>query len=254
MWNLLVEVKDNFNLYFGFGWYLLLFLSGLLYLLLNKKRTNMAWNLAAGCTLVLFASFFPPCFYIVQKCIGMDVYWRYYWLLPVNALLAYVFVEGFPKKEDSRMIKAISIGVLLVFFFFGGACVLSDEAFTKSENAYELHDEAVELCDIILQQAKEDDTIKAIFPPQYVVWVRQYSAKVHMMYGRKQISKAGKKAISYYQYGVSKEAYEGIWELAAKYDYNYIIFLRDQNPDQFFLEKGYICIGVAGDYGVYKKE
>lgn len=254
MWNLLLEVKDNFNMYFGLGWFLFLFLVGILFFMLRRKQNETGWFLAAGSGLILAASFFVPCIYIVAKCIGIDVYWRFYWMLPVNVLIAYLLTENVPKKEDMLQYKIIYAVIILVVILGSGSLVLTDQAYAKSENPYELNQEAVELCDIILENLGEKEIVKAIFPPQHVVWVRQYSAKVHMMYGRKQVSKAGKKAKEYYRMGLTAESYHGLVSLAKRYDYNYIIYVRDLSSDTYLNENGFYCIGVSGDYGVYRRE
>lgn len=254
MLNLLLKVFDNFHMYFASSLFLPLFLIGLLFLLLAKEKEEQGHFLAAGSVLILVASFFIPCIYVIKKCIGIDVYWRFYWLLPVNVVLAYLLVECLPKKQDKWVIKGVYGVIVALILVFGGSLVFSSDAFTKSENVYELPDEAVRLCDVILSQAEEGEEIRAIFPPQYVVSVRQYSAKIHQLYGRKKISKAGRKAIRFYNIGVRKRSYVGLWRIAERYDYQYLIYVREYKSDVYFTEHGYTCIGVVGDYGVYKKE
>ena len=67
--------------------------------------------------LALAAFFFPISAWILQKCIGAEVYWRVLWVVPVVPLLAYVGTRlvRMPKKRIAQAaVLVIMLGVTAV--------------------------------------------------------------------------------------------------------------------------------------------
>lgn len=250
---LLLEAKNNFYEYFGTGFFLPLFLLGILFILVFRDRRKSSCFMAFASIILMVISFFPPCVYVINKCIGIDVYWRIYWLLPVNALIAYLFVETMPSKADKTSVKVLYAVIAAGILCIAGEPIFTSEAFSKSENAYEIPQETVELADMIEQSAEPDEEINAIIPPDHALYVRMYSGKINQMYGRKNVSRRGKKAIAAYENPDAMAAAKKLVRLAKRNHYNYVVYYNDENVIAYFEKKEFEYIGNVGIYAVFKK-
>lgn len=250
---LLLEAKNNFYEYFGTGFFLPLFLLGILFILVFRDKRKSSYFMAFASIIPMLISFFPPCVYVINKCIGIDVYWRMYWLLPVNALIAYLFVETMPSKADKVSAKVLYAVIAIGLLCIVGEPIFTSEAFSKSENEYEIPQETIELVEMIEQSAEPDEKINAIIPPDHALYVRMYSGKVNQMYGRKFVSPRGEKAIAAYENPDAAEAAKTLVTLAKRCHYNYVVYYNDADVIAYFEKKKFEYIGNVGIYAVFKK-
>lgn len=233
--------------------FLIVFLVLLIVLLLrytgDKKIRLLGW----GCLLLLFAGFFYPTAMLIQKCIGIDVYWRFFWLLPVNYVLAYGLVRIFTQGGKKHVRDVLFACAVLLCLLGSGKCILNSENYSVPQNSYEISQITVEFADAILEHADEGEEIKAIFPPEYVTSVRVYDARIKLLYGRKNRSKAAKRAIACYESARSSKSHKRICRIAKKQNCNFIVYPCYENTDAYFAGKGYIKVATVGWYGIYKE-
>ena len=64
-----------------------------------------------------------------------------------------------------------------------GKYVYFSEHISKAENAYHIPQEVIEVCDIIMPQDDEEN-VKGVFPDSLIHFIRQYSSRINMVYGR----------------------------------------------------------------------
>lgn len=62
-----------------------------------------------------------------------------------------------------------------------GKLVYTSPLFSKAENEYHVPQTVVDICDAIMVEGRE---VMAMFPEEFVVYVRQYTPSVCMPYGR----------------------------------------------------------------------
>ena len=79
----------------GVGLYLGLFFLGILYFWLHIKEENKSIKTFFGIypIIILFLIFNPIFSKLLVKFVGVEVYWRVYWLLPLGIFLAYLFTK-----------------------------------------------------------------------------------------------------------------------------------------------------------------
>ena len=82
-------VMSMYDSYNGTGMQMALFFACLVYLLVQKKEKEKRY-LFAGYTLLFFIlCFCPVTAKLIMECIGGEVYWRMFWLLPAAAGTGY---------------------------------------------------------------------------------------------------------------------------------------------------------------------
>lgn len=132
--------------------------------------------------LVMFIFFNPLFFKYVGTRFLTGVYWRLLWMLPISFVIAYTltrFAAGI--KKD-----VVRIGVIVlacVCIAVSGDAIFTPETYREKENAYELPDAAIHICDYVMGRLKDwKETI--IVPNELLCSIRQYSTSVCLLYGR----------------------------------------------------------------------
>ena len=180
----LIRLTINvFQEYSGNSLYVMFFLLCLVYLFFTEKENGRKAILIYGSAILLFTFFFPVFSYLmIRKVFDEEVYYRFLWMLPMNVVVAYSTV---------RLIKGMRsiIHRCLVAFFFvvvlimGGDYVYDNPMFKSAENSYHIPQNVIDVCDVINPEEGED-WVMAVFPAEMLSYVRQYSTRIHMPYGR----------------------------------------------------------------------
>lgn len=174
--NIVAEVFHN---YMGSGLVMGLFLMALIYLFLCEKRQARR-ILFVYTPIILFLLIFNPLFaWIFERAMGLETYFRLFWLLPYLLVLPYTAVLI---VEQLKGWKAALAGVLAVgLIAVSGKPVYSNPLYSRAENIYHVPDCVVEICDAIEVPGRE---VMAAFPQELLLYVRQYSPVVCMPFGR----------------------------------------------------------------------
>ena len=90
----LKECVRIWNKYWGAGWALIPFLVGAAFLLVFRRKDKEVKNLLLTAVSGVFVFFFPLAAKLMWKFIGMDVYWRVLWIVPVMPLTACAAVHA----------------------------------------------------------------------------------------------------------------------------------------------------------------
>ena len=245
MWNTVVELFRN---YMGTGLVVAWFLVCLVYLFFkeeDKGRRVLFLYVPA----ILFLVFFNPLFMrIVYGVIGEKIYYRILWLMPVTLVIAYTAVKIFEQQKGSKAYGFLGVTVLLIVL--SGSCIYKNPAFGKAQNLYHMPQEVVEICDAIEVEGRE---VMAVFPQELISYVRQYSARVCMPYGREVLVERWRLGNDFY---VAMEAEllnaEIISSFAKEKSCHYVIIRADKQLIGDFEDYGYIEFARIGNYVIYQ--
>ena len=170
------EILEIFQKFTGSGFLTILYLLTLLYLWTSEKNSTFRAIFVYGASVIQVLFFLPPFFYGYQLLDG-GTYYRILWLLPMTVTIAYAAVKILGRYP----IGSIVIGAVMVALC--GKCVYSNQYITPAENAYHIPQEVIEVCDIIMPE-EDEEKVTGVFPDDLIHFVRQYSDRIRMAYGR----------------------------------------------------------------------
>ncbi len=176
-WNNIIQFYKN---YIGTGFGVYLYLIALVFLLFTEKRKQVKTILVIAPIAILVLFTFPP-FKMLFDVIGLDseTYYRILWLIPMGITIAYAGVKLFEKYIW------IGIVVMCALVIYTGDYVYDNVNITKAENGYHIPQMVVNVCDVILPEEGSDKSrVWAVFPSEFIHYVRQYSDVICMPYGR----------------------------------------------------------------------
>jgi len=238
-------VIETFQNYSGSGWIISWFVVSLVYLWFRERDKNKRILLIYVPAIILLL-FFNPLFYAVfSESTEEAIYFRFFWLLPVTVVIGYAIVKIADRFRGWKKIVCGMMAVLLIVL--SGRSVYTNPLFSRAENEYHVPWEVVEICDMIELEGRE---VMAAFPPEFILYVRQYSAVTCMPYGRTAI-------MGYYDEFfelMRKEdiIVEKLAELAKQKSCHYVILSEDKNLLGDMEEFDYEIFAQVGEYIVYK--
>lgn len=170
---------QTFRNYMGTGLILILFLLALIYLFLFEDRKPRRILFVYLPILVLLMFFNPLFVHLYVSLDGEETYFRICWLLPYLIVLPYTVVLVVEKQKGKMAVCAALAATAL--FAVSGKLVYSNSLYSRAENIYHVPDSVVHICDAIEVPGRE---VRAVFPMELLLYVRQYSPVVCMPYGR----------------------------------------------------------------------
>lgn len=176
-WNTILQFYKN---YIGTGYSFYLYLAALVFLLFWEKRKQTKVILAVSPLVIIALFTFPP-FKWLFDVLGLDseTYYRILWLLPMGITIAYAGVKLFEKYVEAGLV------VMCALVIFTGSYVYKNPNITKAENGYHIPQMVMNVCDVILpEEGSDKDRVWAVFPSEFIHYVRQYSDVICMPYGR----------------------------------------------------------------------
>lgn len=177
---MLKEIVTIFQNYCGSGWYPVLFLAALLYLLVTEKKKQIRVVLVES-SLVITVLFFLPFTKTVMNLLGEgETYYRILWLLPMAVVIAYAGIRLFGKHYR------IGFVLLALVLVLTGKSVYDSPYLSKAQNRYHIPNSVIAICNEILP-AEEEERVWAVFPQELIYYVRQYTSEVQMPYGREML-------------------------------------------------------------------
>lgn len=241
------EILTIFMDYSGKGIYPFLFLAALIYLLAAEKDSKIRRVLLES-SLVITVLFFLPLFKMVMdKVEEAGTYYRILWLLPMTIIIAYAGVRVIGRHTRIGLLAAVIVLVL------GGEYVYKNVNISPAENRYHIPQYIIDICDLIGPEEGEE-RVWAVFPPESVHYVRQYSSEIQMPYGRDMLV-ASWDHVEHPIYALMNAdiiRIDLLAELADDYKCQYIILNKaketEGDPDECGLEK----IAETGGYDVFR--
>ena len=248
------QLMATYNEYSGSSLTILLFLVCLIYLYFTEKEAGKKSLLVYG-SVVILALFFCPFFaYLITNILFQDneVYYRIIWMIPVNMVLAYCGVRLIISRSSTY--KKVLIGLAFVAILVtSGDYAYDNPTFQKAENAYHIPKEVVAVCKEILPE-EEDKWVCALFPSEMISFVRQYSSRIYMPYGR---------AVLIDRWNLGHQLFELMEEetlnsevlsdQATDYGCEYIILIEGRTMTVSLENYNYKKINSVAGYQIYKR-
>lgn len=244
MWDYIISLYQK---YIGTGMIAGLFLAAVIYLFVTEKNKTTR-ILVLYMPLMVLALYFCPFFAaLVNYFVEMDIYFRFLWLVPVVMILAYAAVKIIMTLNGKKKVAAgVAMGGIIMVC---GSLIYQNPEYGMAENAYHIPQEVVEICDRI---QSGDELVKAVFPKEFVLYVRQYNSHVWMPYGREIFM-----AYMGFQFDLFDLLDAQVLEVdkivseAHAQGCQYIIISEEKKLNGSFPEHGYELLDVIDGYCIY---
>lgn len=250
---LIDQVVDIFQEYNGGSLYMVIFTCGLVYLWVTEEEKGKRTLLVYG-SACFFALFFLPVFtYAMFLVFEGETYYRFLWFLPMQVVIAYAAVRMIVIQKN--FFRKLVIGLLACFILVNsGTFTYSNPVFEKAENPYHLPQTVVDICDEIKPEPGED-WVMAVMPAEMISFVRQYTADIHMPYGR---------AVLIARWNLGHPLFETMQEpvidveklvtQAKEYGCHYIVLMDQRVPEGSLEKYGYHLVSRVDGYNIYLDE
>lgn len=231
--------------YFGEGWYFYFLVAAVIYIFARRHARKQAGFLAWSAVALLLLIFNPIVVIVLEKMLEGNVYWRVFWMLPVLPLTAYVITDAVWERKE-RFMRIFACLMFAGIVAAGGRWIYTSENYARAENAYKIPDQAAGVCNLILQDGARG---RAIVHPDLITYIRQYSADVTMLYGRRGYSSNLTNVMeALRQETIDTEYLDAVAEY---YDCPYIVAKADAKFERVPEELGWGLLGDTGAYCVY---
>ena len=243
------EITEIFKAYNGTGYYCILFIIALIYLWFTEEDKRIRALLIYTPTAIQIL-FFVPIFYMIYNRLDDGTYYRILWLLPMTVVIAYAGckVIGIHTRVGLALLSAILV--------MSGTYVYKSVYMTKAENEYHIPQEIVDVCEIIKPEEGKE-RVWAVVPLDMIHYVRQYTTRIQLAYGRDSIVQSWVKADNelYDLYAEPVMDLDRLSEVATEYYCNYVIIdkeriLEGRKPEDLGLTR----IAQTEHYEVYRNE
>lgn len=241
----------------GYSYMALLFISLLfLYVRVPDKRVILVYP-----NVVFIAIFFNPILKIIieKYFLGGGVYWRLWWLIPVNFIISVVcvYTEDLLKK---RVEKVIGLTAMCLIIILSGRLVFNEMTFVRSENRFKLPNEILEVSTILEDdlQGKQPEEHKIVATYEVAWRIRMYNPELYLTFGRYPTLSQCLHATDIYELvNAENVSFENLHSLLEINDVQYLILENRQvnvsSEEGVGPEKlGYVEIGRTETYCVFR--
>lgn len=249
MWGIFLESVVIFQNYVGYHQNKFLFgifIFFLLYLWLTEKDKKLRAVLVYVPTLLIIA-FFCPLFrkVFVRLFEDSETYYRLLWLLQMSLVSAYGALKLCGRH------RKLMLAVMCIAIAACGSFVYRSEHITKAENVYHLPQEAVEVAKLI---EPEDGRVMALVPSDLVYYVRQYSSRINMPYGREMLIARWDYYNDMYEAMEEAESIEtsSFVGLTREYGCNYVVLKKDRKVQEPLTDYGFVLYAQTDKYMIYQ--
>ncbi len=240
------EILAVFQGFTGSGFLTILYLLTLMYLWVSEKNPAIRAVLVYGSSVIQIL-FFVPFFFYGYQLLDKGTYYRILWILPMSITIAYAAVKILGRYP----IGSIVIGAAMMILC--GKYVYSNPNISVAENAYHIPQECIEVCDIIMP-AEDEERVVGIFPDSLIHFVRQYSDRIRMAYGRDYLAPDWlygdhpiRKIINQQEIRIS-----GLVTLATEQKCQYIILERNKKLIGDFNNHNVFLVGQTAHFDIYR--
>ncbi|HKM34578.1 MAG TPA: hypothetical protein VJY54_07530 [Lachnospiraceae bacterium] len=179
MWNKVLTLYEG---YIGMGMIAGLFLVAVIYLYVAEKNKTTRIIFLYIPIMILILYFCPFFAAVIYKLAGEEIYYRLLWLVPIVPVLAYTAVKIISGCEGRKRIwTGLAMSGMVIL---SGSLVYQSPYFSKAQNVYHVPQTVVEICDEIKM---ENQWVMAVFPSEFIQYVRQYEPMICMPYGREML-------------------------------------------------------------------
>lgn len=243
---------ERYQMYVAGSMHIALLLGALIYIACSREEKDNR-RLFVG-----YAAFFGIIYFcpitakiMMDYCIGRDVYWRMFWLLPMPLILSYTAVRAF-LAQDGKLCRGVMLVALVLIITVTGSFVYIPGTVTaKTENLQKVPSEVSAVCEIIARDRGEDGQAKAAVPESLVGYVRVYDASIGLAYGRKgNKTKADKKI--YEEMISEKPNFKRMIHAARREKCNYLVYYEGSDFNRRIEAQNFTEVGRTNGYIIYK--
>lgn len=246
----MLEILGIFREYCGSGWYPALFLIALVYLLVTEKDRKVRIVLLETSAVIVVLFFLPP-FKMLMDFLDEGTYYRVLWLLPMTVVTVYAGV-----KLVGRHIR-LGFAALALLLMLTGQYVYGNVNISRAQNRYHIPNVVIAICNEMMP-AEDEERVWAVFPDELIHYVRQYSSKIQMPYGREMlVPEWGWNWDTHPIYRVMREQpvdLDALAPLLTEYTCQYLVLNRAVPVSGSPEENGLVRIAQIEAYDVYRNE
>ena len=163
----------------GSGMLTALYICALVFLFFQEKETYKRILLVYLPACWVGILFLPITYRIIAGIIDEELYYRFFWMLPMTLVIAYALVQAYHLYQGPYK-KALAIGMAVVLALCGDFAY-NNWRYSAAENEYHVPQSVVDICNLMQAEGRE---VMAVFPAELMQYVRQYDSTVCMPYGR----------------------------------------------------------------------
>lgn len=220
-----------------------LFVIGLIAILVLEKEKIKRYTFLWYSIVVLVFIYNPLtlliCKYILEESTFHQYYLRFFTLLPVIIIVAYMFTLIVNKVTGVKKLAAVAVSCALIAL--AGKCIYAEDWFTKAENRNKVPQDVITICDIFADY--EGDTIKIMAPQDISVYLRQMDSRFSMPYARSIPDEA-------YELTNEKPEVSEVAEYAKENDVDYVVVSAVDDILDAYLNYGFKLYGRTAYYAV----
>lgn len=178
-------VKTCLQTYLGQVYFFGIFIA-CIFLFIIRKKTSL--KQISYYVLFLFATIFNP--FLVKWFFGYfhqdEVYYRFFWLLPINLIVAYLMVYVLFKVRGicKQLIVCFLLGCCILFM--GSPVVYPSTLINIPDNLYKVPDDVLEISEYIHQSSDSENPLVAV-APDLLMTIRQYDPSITLTLERNRV-------------------------------------------------------------------
>lgn len=182
---------------------------------------------------------------------GEDIayYARQFTLLLVFAEIAYAGVALISRIKSK--IRFVGLILSISIFIFLGDNTFEEAGFGKAENLLKIPNDVIDICNYVDEMAEKPILL---VPNSLTLYIRQYDAAVHLLYGRENMDSTLANQISSdnpdMSYILQESCNKGVDFIVLNNNENIKIYLSDNDIDILYHTKDYLIIEPSGYSGV----
>lgn len=246
MLNSIEVIKENIMEFNGTGMYMALFLVGITYIYLTEKNKKIM-HFFVTFSILDFILILNPIFYkTFSSVITKDVYWRMFWILPLGLIISYCSTKIILEKEDCKKEQIILFIATIIIITTSGKFIYNKQNYKKYDNWYKIPQEAYEVCVAISEDNLNNKLVMA--PPELIPYFRQYSADIHLIYGRVPNGYENNELVVAFNNNDMRFVVPKCLERKC----NYIVVNPTLRDNEFLIDNGFKLLGNTENYLIYK--
>lgn len=147
--------------------------------------------------------------------------------------------------------RKMGLVVMTAAVIASGTYVYQSEHITKAENWYHLPQEAVEVAELI---DPEEGRVTAIVPADLIYYIRQYSSRINMPYGREMLIARWDYYNDIYEAMEETEVIEtsSFVELTRAYGCDYVVLNKERKTEEPLTDYGFVLYAQTEKYLIYQ--
>lgn len=259
-----LNVVNIIKNYFGTGYYWILYIISIFIIAIKGNKRARKYFLLVP--IIYSLTIYNPLFtnIVIKYFTGSEVFWRLFWLLPVEFSIAYSFVliiTLMSKKIYKLLVLIVEIALLVIM---GKFAYSEENGFVKAENSNKIPETIIAQTQYILDKQNETNpqeiaTVMALPEPLHSATMRQMTSKINIfwsrdlymndLFSREEVEEM-EKIRSIYRNQVPDISQNEFNEIRNKYKVNWIIvqynnldiiqYLEQTNPISETLIDGYM--------------